>query len=94
MVSVKFAHQNRTEEALQAQDRFGANETLIAADRFNAGRPKLPIRLMVSPLLFKLQIAHTRSHKAKDKQPKLYNWHAPEVECISKGKSRRPMNSA
>jgi IS5 family transposase len=39
-------------------------------------------------------IAQTRSHtnkvQAKDKQPKLYSWHAPEVECISKGKSRRP----
>ena len=29
-------------------------------------------------------IAQTRSHKTKDKQPKLYSWHAPEVECISK----------
>ncbi len=35
-------------------------------------------------------IAQTRSHKSKDKQPKLYSWHAPEVECIAKGKSRRP----
>jgi IS5 family transposase len=35
-------------------------------------------------------IAQTRSHKTKDKQPKLYSWHAPEVECISKGKSRNP----
>ena len=29
-------------------------------------------------------ITQTRSHKTKDKQPKLYSWHAPEVECISK----------
>jgi transposase, IS5 family len=35
-------------------------------------------------------ITQTRSHKTKDKQPKLYSWHAPEVECISKGKSRNP----
>ena len=35
-------------------------------------------------------IAQTRSHKTKDKQPKLYSWHDPEVECISKGKSRNP----
>ena len=28
--------------------------------------------------------------KNLDKQPKLYSWHAPEVECISKGKSRNP----
>ena len=35
-------------------------------------------------------IAQTRSKKTQDKQPKLYSWHAPEVECISKGKSRNP----
>jgi transposase, IS5 family len=29
-------------------------------------------------------IAQSRSKKAQDKQPKLYSWHAPEVECISK----------
>ncbi len=34
--------------------------------------------------------SHTNKVNAKDKQPKLYSWHAPEVECISKGKSRRP----
>jgi IS5 family transposase len=28
--------------------------------------------------------------KAVDGQPKLYAWHAPEVECISKGKARQP----
>lgn len=40
-------------------------------------------------------IAQTRSHKAKDKQPKLYRWHAPEVECISKGaRAAAPMSSA
>jgi IS5 family transposase len=28
--------------------------------------------------------------KAVDGQPKLYAWHAPEVQCISKGKARTP----
>jgi IS5 family transposase len=35
-------------------------------------------------------IAQSRSKKTQAKQPKLYSWHAPEVECISKGKSRKP----
>jgi len=35
-------------------------------------------------------ISQSRSKKAHNKQPKLYSWHAPEVECISKGKSRNP----
>ena len=35
-------------------------------------------------------IAQTGSRKAVDNRAKLYSWHAPEVECISKGKSRNP----
>ena len=52
-VSVKFEHQNRTGEVLKAQDMFGATETLVGAGRSNAGRPKLPIRLMASLLYLK-----------------------------------------
>ena len=32
----------------------------------------------------------SRSRKNIDGVPKLYAWHAPEVECISKGKARQP----
>ncbi len=35
-------------------------------------------------------ISQTASKKNPGKQGKLYSWHAPEVECISKGKSRTP----
>jgi IS5 family transposase len=35
-------------------------------------------------------VMQTASRKAADNRAKLYSWHAPEVECISKGKSRRP----
>jgi IS5 family transposase len=35
-------------------------------------------------------VAQTASRKAVDNRAKLYSWHAPEVECISKGKSRNP----
>jgi len=35
-------------------------------------------------------LEQSRSRKAKNGLPKLYSWHAPEVECINKGKSRRP----
>ncbi len=35
-------------------------------------------------------VAQSQSKKAQNKQAKLYSWHAPEVECISKGKSRNP----
>jgi IS5 family transposase len=33
-------------------------------------------------------VAQTLSRKALDNRAKLYSWHEPEVECISKGKSR------
>ena len=35
-------------------------------------------------------IAQTASKKAIGKAPKLYSWHEPQVQCISKGKSRTP----
>ena len=35
-------------------------------------------------------VMQTASRKALDNRAKLYSWHAPEVECIAKGKSRRP----
>jgi transposase, IS5 family len=35
-------------------------------------------------------VAQTASRKAVNNRAKLYSWHAPEVECISKGKSRNP----
>ena len=35
-------------------------------------------------------VLQTASRKVVDNRAKLYSWHAPEVECISKGKSRNP----
>ena len=52
-VSTKFEHQNRTGHILKDQDMFGTTETLVGAGRSNAGRPKLPIRLMASLLYLK-----------------------------------------
>jgi IS5 family transposase len=35
-------------------------------------------------------VSQTASRKAMGHRAKLYSWHAPEVECISKGKSHNP----
>ena len=35
-------------------------------------------------------VTQTGSRKAVDNRAKLYSWHAPEEECISKVKSRNP----
>ncbi len=35
-----------------------------------------------------------RRQKQRQRGPKLYSWHAPEVECIGKGKARTPTSSA
>ncbi len=35
-------------------------------------------------------VAQTASRKAVGNRTKLYSWHAPQVKCISKGKSRNP----
>ncbi len=52
-IAIKFEHQQRTGEILEAQDLFGTTQTLLGAGRSNAGRPKLPIRLMASLLYLK-----------------------------------------
>jgi IS5 family transposase len=35
-------------------------------------------------------VAQSGQRKAVEGNPKLYAWHAPEVDCISKGKARQP----
>jgi IS5 family transposase len=35
-------------------------------------------------------VAQTSSRKMVGNRAKLYSWHAPEVECVSKGRSRNP----
>ena len=35
-------------------------------------------------------VGQSGQRKAADGQPKLYAWHAPEVDCISKGKAKTP----
>ena len=52
-IAYKFQHQQRDGEVLQGQDLFGTTQTLLGAGRSNAGRPKLPIRLMASLLYLK-----------------------------------------
>jgi IS5 family transposase len=52
-VAAKFEHQNRVGQVLQCEDMFGTTQTVIGEGRSNAGRPKLPIRLMASLLYLK-----------------------------------------
>lgn len=49
----KFEHPSRVGQVLQSQDMFGTTQTVMGGARSNAGRPKLPIRLMVSLLYLK-----------------------------------------
>jgi IS5 family transposase len=52
-VAQKFERQHRAGQILEGQDMFGSTATLVGAGRSNAGRPKLPIRLMASLLYLK-----------------------------------------
>jgi IS5 family transposase len=46
---------------------------------------------MITEALLKAQRLMTQTKQRKVKgAPKLYSWHAPETECISKGKARTP----
>ena len=70
--------------------RQGDSDRQIAAAKLMGRRATSELRLLALERDWLNAIAQTRSHKTKDKQPKLYCWHAQEVECISKGKSRNP----
>lgn len=52
-VATQFEHQNRSGQILKDQDMFGTTATLVGAGCSNAGRPKLPGRLLASPLYLK-----------------------------------------
>ena len=49
----KFEHETRAGQRIQGQDMLGATVALVGAGRSNAGRPKTPIRLLVSLLYLK-----------------------------------------
>lgn len=50
------------------------------------------VRQMLAGALSKAEriAAQSNQRKSINGQPKLYAWHAPEVDCISKGKARTP----
>jgi IS5 family transposase len=49
------------------------------------------LKSMITEALAKAQRLMTQTKHRKSKgTPKLYSWHAPETECISKGKARTP----
>ena len=52
-VGAKFERENRVGRVLQGSDMFGTTKVMVGAGRSNAGRPKLPIRLMASLLYLK-----------------------------------------
>jgi IS5 family transposase len=52
-LAAKFERQSRAGQILEGQDMFGATQVLEGAGSSNAGRPKLPIRLMASLLFLK-----------------------------------------
>ena len=52
-VAAKFERQERAGQVLEGQDMFGPTLVLDGAGVSNAGRPKLPIRLMASLLYLK-----------------------------------------
>jgi IS5 family transposase len=52
-VAAKFERQERAGQVLEGHDMFGPTRVLVSAGFSNAGRPKLPIRLMASLLYLK-----------------------------------------
>ena len=49
----RFARQVRSGKKIEGMDMFGPTQTIAAAGVSNAGRPRLPTRLMISLLYLK-----------------------------------------
>ncbi|SCC93549.1 conserved hypothetical protein [Thiomonas sp. X19] len=52
-LAVKFEHQARQGAVLEGHDLFGPTQSLVGAGASPAGRPRLPLRLMISLLYLK-----------------------------------------
>ena len=52
-LAVKFEHQARQDAVLERHDQFGPTQSLVGASASPAGRPRLPLRLMISLLYLK-----------------------------------------
>lgn len=61
-IAQKFERGTRVGHVLQSEDMFGTTQTIVGGGRSNAGRPKLPIRLMVSLRAAKSSQIGTRQH--------------------------------
>ena len=53
VLAPKFEHEDRAGQRIEGQDLLGPTVALVGAGRSNAGRPRMPIRLMASLLYLK-----------------------------------------
>lgn len=72
----------------EVQRKLGADQAAVAAGGAPANEPGWPTAL--ADLAMWLQRAERIRTQQRDTKNKLYALHAPEVECICKGKARNP----
>jgi IS5 family transposase len=72
----------------EVQRSLNADQTAVAAGGAPAHKPSSP--KAVSDLMMWLERAERIRTQQRNTKNKLYALHAPEVECISKGKARNP----
>jgi IS5 family transposase len=65
-------------------------EKLMRGMQTKMGTLAQSIKDMLQANLTKAQQLVSQTKQRKAKGPKLYSWHAPETECLAKGKARTP----
>jgi IS5 family transposase len=89
----RYAHARQFRRMRKAIKR---QRTIVGRLQREVGRKTSTLDLAVQDRLShtldkaKRLVAQTDSRKAVGNRANLYSWHAPEVKCISKGKSRNP----
>ena len=80
-----LAHRNRDGKLVADNDLFGSTAEVVGGSVSAAGQPRLPLRLQTIRERAERIRTQQRHHKNK-----LYALHAPEVECLARGKARHP----
>lgn len=83
----RYRHAKQMKRAKKAEKKLKTylGQIIRDIDRRIEGNEKLQDNFFHS-----LSKAHRILNQTKDSKEKIYSWHAPEVECIAKGKADKP----
>jgi len=87
IASSRYRHAKQMKRAKRVEKKLNTYLGRVIRDIERKINPDDALRLVFKEALKKANQIHTQQKTDTDK---IYSWHAPEVECISKGKAHKP----